>query len=49
LALDAAETLLDNGHFDRAQSLLHTARNLARSIGRRGIELRAQSLLDRLS
>ncbi len=48
LALDAAETLLDNGHRDQARSLLGTARDLARSTGRRGIEQRAQALLGRL-
>jgi tetratricopeptide (TPR) repeat protein len=48
MALDAAETLLDNGHLDQARSLLDTARGLARSTGRRGIERRAQELLDRI-
>jgi hypothetical protein len=48
LALDAAETLLDNGHLDQARSLLATARDLARATGRRWIEERARELLDRL-
>jgi hypothetical protein len=47
-ALDAAETLLDNGHLDQARSLLFTACDLARATGRRGIGHRAQALLDRL-
>jgi tetratricopeptide (TPR) repeat protein len=45
LALDAAETLLDNGHLDQARSLLATARDLARATGRRGIERRAREFL----
>jgi hypothetical protein len=49
LALDAAETLLDNGHLDQARSLLATARDLACSTGRRGVEQRAQALLDQFS
>jgi hypothetical protein len=48
LALDGAETLLDNGHLDQARSLLDQALNLARSAGRRWIEQRAQEILDRL-
>lgn len=48
LALDAAETLIDNGHLDQAKPVLDTARDLARSTGRRWIERRAQDLLDRL-
>jgi tetratricopeptide (TPR) repeat protein len=47
LALDGAETLLDNGHVDQARSILLTARDLARSAGRRGIERRAKEILDR--
>jgi tetratricopeptide (TPR) repeat protein len=46
-ALDAAESLLDNGHIDQARSLLETALELARSANRRGIERRAKELLDR--
>ena len=48
MALDAAETLLDNGHLAQAESLLDTARDLARSAGLPWIERRAQELLDRL-
>jgi hypothetical protein len=46
-ALDAAETMLDNGHLDQARSLLTVATELARSTGRRWIERRAHKLLDR--
>jgi hypothetical protein len=49
LALDAAETLLDNGHVDQGESLLNTARDLARTTGRPWIARRAQELLDRFS
>jgi len=48
LALDAAETMLDNGHRDQAESLLIAARNLARRFGRRWIERRAQQLFEHL-
>ena len=48
MALDAAESLLDNGHVDQARSLLEIAIDLAHSTGRLGIECRAQELLDRL-
>jgi hypothetical protein len=48
LALDAAETLLDNGHLEQAHSLVAIARDLARSTGRHWIEHRAQAILDRL-
>jgi predicted Zn-dependent protease len=49
LALDGAETLLDNGHLDQARSLLDQARDLARSTGRSWIERRALELLDRFA
>jgi tetratricopeptide (TPR) repeat protein len=49
VALDGAETLLDNGHLDQAESLLIEARNLAVRVGRHWIERRAQQLLDGLS
>ena len=42
-ALDAAETMLDNGHHDEAGSLLRTARDLAHRTGRPSIERRAAS------
>jgi len=45
LALDGAETLIDNGHLDQARSLLITARDLAARTGRRWIERRLQQLL----
>jgi tetratricopeptide (TPR) repeat protein len=48
MALDGAETLLDNGHVDQARSLLVVARDLARTAGRRVIDRRAQEILDRL-
>jgi predicted Zn-dependent protease len=48
LALDAAETMLDNGHHDQAEPLLQTARELAHRTGRQSIERRARQLLDRL-
>ena len=47
--MDAAETLIDNGHFDEAWPLLNAARNLARSNGLRWIVRRAQELLDALA
>ncbi len=49
LSLDAAETMLDNGHLDEAQSLLKLASRLARGTGRRWIERRAAQLLSRIS
>jgi len=49
LALDAAETMLDNGHRDQAESLLIAARDLAHRSGRRWIARRAQQLFDHLS
>ena len=48
LALDGAETLLDNGHLDEARSLLIDARELARSAGRTWIERRARELHDHI-
>jgi hypothetical protein len=48
LALDAAETLIDNGHLKQARSILITARDLAQSTGRRWIARRAEQLLGRL-
>jgi len=49
LALDAAETMLDNGHRDQAESLLIAARDLAHRSGPRWIERRAQQLFEHLS
>jgi tetratricopeptide (TPR) repeat protein len=46
MALDGAETLIDNRHLDQARSLLHVARDLAHSKGLRWTARRAQSLLD---
>ena len=48
LALDGAETLLDNGHPDQAASLLETAQQLALANSRSEVWRRAQNLLDRL-
>jgi hypothetical protein len=48
VALDAAGSLLDNGHVDQARSLLEIARDLARASGHRGIERRAEAILERL-
>jgi tetratricopeptide (TPR) repeat protein len=48
MALDAAESFLDNGHVDQARSLLIIAHDLARYSGRRWIEHRVRVLLDRL-
>jgi tetratricopeptide (TPR) repeat protein len=45
LALDGAETLIDQGHKKEAERLLVQARDLARKTGRRWIERRAQQLL----
>jgi len=47
LALDAGETMLDNGHRDQAESLLIAARELANRSGRRWIERRTQQLFER--
>jgi len=49
LALDAAETLLDNGQVDQAKVLLVMAGDRARSSGRKWIERRTHRLLDRLT
>jgi hypothetical protein len=49
LALDAAETMLDNGHRDEALSLLKTAHDLADRARRRSIARRARDLLTSLS
>jgi hypothetical protein len=48
IALDAAETMLDNGHRQDAESLLRTARDLAQRSGRRWIERRANQLLEQI-
>jgi hypothetical protein len=48
LAMDAAETMLDNGHFEQAKTLLNTAVELARRSGRSWTERRAERLRDRL-
>jgi hypothetical protein len=45
LALDGAETLIDHGHTDQAESLLVIARGLAGETGQRWIERRVQQLL----
>ncbi len=45
LALDGAETLIDTGHRDLAESLLITVRDLAAQTGRRWIERRVRQLL----
>jgi tetratricopeptide (TPR) repeat protein len=45
LALDAAETMLDNGHRDEAELLLQTARDLASRTGKWSVERRARELL----
>jgi hypothetical protein len=47
LALDAALTMIDNGHGGQARTLLHAARELANSSGNPWIERRAQELLAR--
>jgi hypothetical protein len=49
IALDAAETQIDNRHFDQARPLLYAARDLSRSNGRPWTARRAQELLDGLS
>jgi hypothetical protein len=46
IALDGAETLIDNRHLDEARPLLHAALDLAREHGLRWTARRAQSLLD---
>jgi hypothetical protein len=46
MALDGAETLIDNRHLDAARSLLHAARDLAREHDLRWTARRAQKLLD---
>ena len=48
MALDVAETLIDNGHFDQARPLLEAARDLAQSNGLPWTARRAPELLDRL-
>jgi tetratricopeptide (TPR) repeat protein len=45
LALDGAETLIDQGHAEEAEPLLIMARDLARKTGKRWIARRAQQLL----
>jgi hypothetical protein len=45
VALDAAETLLDNGHVDQAKRFLIQAHDLARSAQVRWIETQAKALL----
>lgn len=47
-ALDAAETLIDNRHYDQARPLLDAARDLARSAGLPWTERRAREWLDGL-
>ncbi|MHB1558768.1 MAG: tetratricopeptide repeat protein, partial [Isosphaeraceae bacterium] len=47
-ALDAAETLIDNRHYDQARPLLDAARHLARSAGLPWTERRARELIDGL-
>ena len=39
VALDAAETFLDNGHFDQARDFLHRARSLARTAELTGLSI----------
>ncbi len=48
MALDAAETLIDNRHLDQARPLLEAARDLARSHGLPWTARRAQELIDGL-
>lgn len=48
-ALDAAETLIDNRHYDQARRLLDAARDLARSAGLLWTERRARELIDGLA
>jgi tetratricopeptide (TPR) repeat protein len=47
LALDAAETLLDNGYPDHARPFLQRASDQAREAGNRAIEARAHAFLER--
>ncbi len=49
VAIDAAETLLDNGHYDQAREFLDRARTLARSAGVSWVEAMANHHLKRLS
>jgi tetratricopeptide (TPR) repeat protein len=46
VALDAAETLLDNGHTPLARRFLTQARDLARSAGVRWVEAQAERLIE---
>ncbi len=46
LALDAAETLLDNGYADHARPFLQHALDQARHVGNRPIEAKTRALLD---
>ena len=48
LALDAAETMLDNAHLDEARSLLNNTITLAQSQNRPGMEHHARRVLERL-
>jgi hypothetical protein len=48
-ALDAGETMLDNGYLDQAEVLLVAASDEARRLRQPWIERRARQLLDRLS
>jgi hypothetical protein len=48
MALDGAETLIDNRHLEEARSLLHAARDMARSTGLPWTGRRAEELLDGL-
>jgi tetratricopeptide (TPR) repeat protein len=48
-SLDAAETMLDNGHLDQAKVLLRAATDRARNENRKWIERRATALLATLS
>jgi predicted Zn-dependent protease len=49
VALDAAETFLDNGHREQARSFLKRARDLARTARATGIEDRAKRHLRALT
>jgi hypothetical protein len=49
LALDAAQTMIDNDHLEQAKALLFKASELARRQGRKWIERHAQDLLDHIS
>jgi hypothetical protein len=48
VALDAALTMLDNGHLEEAETLLIAARDTAHRAGRHSIERRAFQLLKKL-